>query len=271
MTNIAYSILSWGFVAIFTILMVVMFGLALSRLEDAGVIGVGVVALAASVVAVVLQGIQVRALLDKRDARDTSGPSDLFLRQVNILQGDRFLLRSYSLMVRPDLMNSLRSHFSSDSLAGSGVHLSERAFIKCGNTVSRGEVSYAGDVNFLVVSKGATSENFRTDVMDGHVSSIMFGGGLLRIISLTGIDFANDDNNIAGGIATGNDIYLVSARGSKGSVPINSASGCSAVDTFLPWSSVLTRISASDALTELMVSLQAGVELPIQVWGVGGR
>lgn len=275
-SSLGYRIMLWGFLTVFTISVVVSFGLALSRLDDAGVIGVGVVALAASVIAVALQAMQLKTMVDTRDAEALSSPGDLPVWQANQLRSDRFVVRSYSLIARPDLMASLRANFTTRSLEASGVHMIERGFISCGGVLSRGEVSYSADASFLVVSRGATSDGLRSDVMDGHVSSIMLGGALLRIVSLTALDFAGDEKNIARDIAVGNDVYVVSARGAAGSVPVSkasAASGCVAVDSFMPWSSrsILPNITASVAMSHLMDSAQAGAQVPLQVWGIGGR
>lgn len=267
-SSYVYRVLAWGFITVFTLVLAVTFGLALSRLEDAGVIGVGVVALAAGVLAVMLQGMQLGTLIDTRNASEVAQPSV----RGTALEPDRFVVKSYSLMLRPDLMERLQLKFNSASLEASGVHMTERGFIKCDGVVTRGDISYAADASFLVVSRGAAGDGFRSDVMQGHVSSIMLGGGLLRVVSLSAIDFAGDDGGVALDITLGNDVYVLSARGSAGSVPVNAA-GCTSLDTFLPWSctNILPNVSAHDALQSLMTSVRAGVYATVQVWGIGGR
>lgn len=269
-SSMGYRILLWGFLSVFTTLVVVTFGLALSRLDDAGVLGVGVVALAACVVAVALQGMQLKSAVDTYDASALATPGDLPTLQPNLLRADRFLVRSYSLVTRPDLIESLHNNFTTRALVASGVHMTERGFISCGGVVSRGDVSFSADASFLVVSRGATSDNLRSDITQGQISSIMLGGALLRIVSLTALDFAGDTHNIASDIAIGNDIYVLSARGSAGSVPVDTTHGCVAIDTYMPWSN-LPNITASSAISHLIESVQAGGQVPIQVWGIGGR
>lgn len=272
-TSYVYRVTACGFITVLALLLVVAFGLALSRLDDAPVIGVGVVALAAGVLAVMLQGMQVSASLNARNADSISDPHDLPARVGTALEPDRFVVRSYSLMVRPDLMDQLRMNFTSAALVASGVHMTERGFIKCAGVVTRGDISYAADAAFLVVSQSPTSAGFRSDVVNGHVSSIMLGGGLLRIISLSALDFAGDDRGVASTITLGHDVYVLSARGSAGSVPAKAAAGCASLDTFLPWScsNVLPNVSARNALFNLMTSVQAGVQATVQVWGIGAR
>lgn len=272
-SSLGFRLLLWGFLTAFTILIVVSFGLALSRLDDAGVIGVGVVALAASVIAVALQGVQLKSMVDTHTADAMSTPGDLPIWKANSLRPDRFVVRSYSLIVRPDLIASLHTNFTVGALESSGVHMSERGFIRCGSVVSRGDVSFAADASFFVVNRAATSDGFRSDVMDGHVSSIMVGGALLRIVSLTALDFAGDTNNIASDIALGNDIYVLSARGSVGSVPVDTSKGCTSIDTYMPWgnNSVVHNVTATAAILHLMESVTTGGQVPIQVWGIGGR
>lgn len=264
-----FEILAWGFLTCFTIALVVAFGLALSRLGDAGILGLGVIALVACLVAVTCQGIQLGLLLASRDARDLSESSNLLLCQGD---SDTFVVRGYLLVIRPDMMSSLNSTFAASSLA---VHMTERGYVQCSGVVSVSDVSYAADAIFLVVSRGPTSDVFGSDVLSGRVSTIMLGSALLRIVSLAATDFAGDTNGVAAKIASNNDIYVLSARGSAGSVPVDTSGGCTTVDMYMPWSTGSNQsqknISARNAISPLMASVQPGVALPVQVWGIGSR
>lgn len=257
------GLLSWVFLALFSLMLLIAFGLALSQLEDSGVIGLGVVALTACIAAVAIQGMQLRVTLSDMDANAISNPSD---SNTDVLAAmNRYVVRSYSVVVRPDMMNTLLTTFPSTSLE---VHMKERAFVDCEGSIKMSEVSYLNDVAYLVVSNGATSDGLRADVMAGRVSTIMIAGGLLRIVSVTALDFTNDTAGVASGIATGNDIYVLSARGSAGSVSTDTS--CQAIDICMPWSAPGTQnISAVRALSPIT---DTGVtSLPMQVWGVGGR
>lgn len=263
-----FQILAWCFLTCFTITLLIAFGLALSRLGDAGILGLGVVALVACLIAVTCQGLQLGFLLDSRDARDLSESSNLLLCQGD---SDTFVVRGYLLVIRPDLMSSLSSTFAASSLA---VHMTERGYVKCAGSVSLAGVSYAADATFLVVSRGPASDVFGSDVLSGRVSTIMLGSALLRIVRLAVTDFDGDTHGVAAKIAGSNDIYILSARGSAGSVPVDTSGGCTTVDMYMPWSTGTQsqkNISARNAFAPLMASVQPGVSLPVQVWGIGSR
>lgn len=249
--------LVYAFLTMFTIVLVVSFGLTLSHLGDAGVLSVGVVAIVASIIAVAVQGTMVQARSEAVAAMAISDPG--FAQ----MDTDRFVVRSYALIARPDKMNMLRASFTSASIQQS---MNDRAYIQCGGNIEIGQVSYESDAVFLVIAKGATSDAFRADVMNGRVSTIMLGGALLRVVSLTAIDFTDDTKGIALGIADGNDIYVVSARGSAGSVPADSS--CKAVDIFMPWNGQAntTAVQALSPMNRLV-----GQTVPVQIWGIGGR
>lgn len=243
------------FVAILSILLLVSFGLALSRLEDGSILMLGAVALSASVIAVMIQGMSVMARLDRSE--------DITTESVAPVATDLSVVRSYSLTVSPSKMISLTSTFNASSIL---VSMTERAFLSSNGVISIGDVSFQSDSTFLVVKKGAASQGFRADVMSGQITTIMIAGAVLRITSLTALDFSTDVNKVAYNIALGNDIYLVSARGSAGSHPVDSSLRC--VDIMMPWTG-LTNSSAVLALLPLYN--QTGDTFPIQVWGVGGR
>lgn len=270
-----YNIVNWGVGAIFAvaigaaIMITVYVGLALSRLQDAAVLTVGSVALITSVVLVMLQGLQVRTLLDARDARDMADSG-------YAMDPDASVLRSYSLMLRPDSIAVLQSAFNVSALVGSGVKMTESAYVRCGTVVSMADVNFAADATFFVVQHGAAADAFHMDVALGTVTSIMILGALLRVVALTSLDFPGDTANVVGGIAATSDIYLLSARGSAGSVPVvtsTSAGTCKAVDTYMPWSwkSSFVNVSASSVITPLTQGATANLTLPAQVWGLGGR
>lgn len=267
-----YNIVAWGFTAIFavavlaSVMVAVYVGLALSRLQDAAVLTVGAVALVTGVVLVMLQALQVRTLLDARDAQDISNSG-------YVMDTDASVLRSYSLMLRPDSMAILSSAFKVADLVASGVKMVEIAYVRCAGIVSTADVSFQADATFFVVQHGAAGDAFHKDVALGTVTSIMILGALLRIVSVTSVDFPGDTTNIAGGIAQTNDIYLLSARGSVGSVPVANATTCTAVDTYMPWSwkNSFVNVSASSVISPLTTGAKANVTIPAQVWGLGGR
>lgn len=244
-----------GFLIVFTVTLIAAFGLALSHIQDSGVLILGTFALIASITGVAVQGLQLRARIDSSEHQamsNTERHSDQ----------DKFIVRSYSLIAQPDMMALLQANFTSASLL---AEMSERAFVRCGITVSMQPVTYESDIAFLVISKGASGDSFRMDVMEGRVSTIMLGGGLLRVVSLTALDFVDTDN-IAMNMTTGNDIYVLSARGAAGATP--DSPNCQSIDTIMPWdgqlnNSAVTSVSAIMAVT--------GKAFPLQVWGIGGR
>lgn len=251
------GVVAYVFIGMFFLVLLVSFGVALSHLEDAGVLSVGVVGLIGCVIAVAVQAAQVRA---DHEARDVPDPLSAVPQQ----DGDRFVVRSYSLIGQPDMINKLRV-FSPTSVQLSMI---ERAFVKCGGQLRIGDVDYSSDVMFLVVSKGATSDAFRSDVTSGRVSSIMIAGSIMRVASLTALDFINDTTGVAMEMSVGNDIYLVSARGSAGSVATDKT--CTTIESITPWSG-LTNLSAVQALTRLTDFDHVGQPVPLLVWGIGGR
>lgn len=245
----------YAFVTVFTIMLLVSFGLALSHLKDAGVLVLGFVALTACIIAVGVQGIYVWARLDASQQVDS--------KDVSARDADVYVVRSYSLTLQPDKMRSLRGEFTASSIL---VSMNERAFVTKGGKVYVDDVSYSSDAGFLVVAKGAASDRFRTDVMDSRISTLLLGGSVLRVISVTALDFAHDDHQVARNIALGNDIYIVAARGSAGSTPVDTST--TSLDILMPWSG-LRNVSASAVLSPLYE--QTGGTFPIQVWGIGGR
>lgn len=264
-----HEVLGWGFVTCFSLILLAAFGLALSRLGDAGIIGLGVASLFACLVAVTCQGLHLGSLLDERDAKDLSETGSRLSCQGD---SDTFVVRAYTLALRPDKMQSLGATFSASSLA---VPLTERGYVQCAGVVALADVSYAADATFLVVSRGPTSDVLRADVLSGRVSSILLGSALLRIIALTAQDFNGDTNGVAKQIAASNDIYIVAARGSSGSVPVNTSTGCTTVNIYMPWSTETnqsqTNKSAHNVITPLLASVHSGSSLPVQVWGIGSR
>lgn len=261
----AFGITFWVFVSLIAITLAVFFALALSRLQDTAVIAVGAITLVAAVVLVTLQGLQVRGLLDARAAMDIADSG-------YVPDPDASVVRSYSLVLRPDHMLTL-APFKVSDLAASGVQMTETAFVKCGNTVSTAEVSFATDAQYFVVSHGASSGTFHSDVVSGMVSTIMISGALLRIVALTSLDFPGDVNHVASTISATCDMYLLSARGSAGSSVVDTSSTCSAMDIYMPWSwqSSFVNTSATTTMAAFTSTRPVQQAVPVQVWGIGGR
>lgn len=275
------SVLTWGFVIVFATVLAVAFGLALSRLEDRAVITVGVVALSAGVVGVGLQGIYVASQQDALAAAAYSDPDNLMGRNQGGSEGAGSAVRSYTLTVRPDVMTSMQNAFPDPTaLIAGGLRLVEPGYVTCGRSVALGQVDYSKRVEFLVVSKGSASSNgFWTDVLSGQVTSVMMGGELLRIVALSGLDFAADALDAVVDLTT-NDLYGLSQRGPIGSTAVPVAGGttaCSVTEVHLPWeitsksTSTSTGSAAMASIRSASLSTAGGSTLPLLVWGVGGR
>lgn len=260
--DIAFQVIFVSFVGAFAAVLVTAFGLALSHLQDAAVIAVGVVALVTAIVAVVLQGLKLRTALDARDARDMSESG-------TVPNPDASVVRSYSLSMRPDYMKIL-TVFPASSLVSNKVQMTESASVACSGAAESALVSFVADASYFVVAHAASSDAFHRDVVTGLVSSIMISGTLLRIVALVGTDFPIDVNLSAQGIYQTCDIYTLSARGPAGSTPVDKTGGCTVTDIYMPWSGA-TNVSATSTLNQYTQNVQAGVAIPVQVWGIGGR
>lgn len=262
----AFSITFWAFVAAIAITLATFFALALSRLQDAGVLAVGVITLVMGVVLVMMQGMQVRGLLDDRDAKDIADSG-------YVPDPDASVLRSYSLLMRTDFMLSLKV-FKVPDLVTNGVQMTESAFVKCGDNISSQLVSFAADATYFVVQHAAASGAFHSDVVTGVVSTIMISGALLRIVALSSTDFQGHVTDTVSNITATADIYLLSARGSAGSSVVSASQPpCTSLDIYMPWSWQTSFVNTSAITTMATFTSGSSVHptIPVQVWGFGGR
>lgn len=260
------------FVAIFAIVLVAAFALALREMPHRWVLGIGVTALVAGIVAVAIQGVDLESRLDARDAEAKSDPDDLMARHAAQSDSDRFVVRSYSLIVRPDLMARMAASYSVARIAALGANTTQRGLLRCDGAanVMPGDVTFASDATFLVVAQLGASDDLRVDVVEGRIASIMIGGGLLRLMPLRAPDFSGD-TDVAASIMHDNDVYLVSGVGGPGTVPANAAliDTCVVPNILMPTGT--NNVGAMQALSPLMVGVRAGAQEAVQVWGVGGR
>lgn len=256
------TLMVWAFVVAVALILAVAFGLALSRLPDAGVIAVGVIALATGVVGVGLQSMFVASQVDTRDM-SVLDPDNLFGNDLG--DPDRYSVRSYSLLANPEAMRSMGNAYTVEYLEKLGVRFKEPGFINCNGIITPGEVHYNSDpLIFLVINPGGKSNNFQGDVSRGRVTSILLGGVLYRILYLTTMDFATTDTTAISILST-NDVYALSQRGLQGATPVVPESGCNVVDLHVPWKVNPKEVSG---VAELTVSSST---VPIQVWGVSGK
>lgn len=267
-----WLVVSWVFVIVFAMLLAVAFGLALSKLDDSGVLCVGVAALAAGVVGVGLQGMYVSAIQEAREAAAYSDPENLMGRDASAHNSDRFAVLSYSLTIHPDVMSKMQVKYAKQHLHVSGSRFIEAGYITCAGSPSLGQVNYSPSVNFLVVGKTASSRDFQADVMRRRVTSVLVGGDMMRIVYLTHLDF--DTSDLAGLVDLATcDVYALSFRGGhqQGAVPgEGSAVGCVVTSVNLPWD--LTEEGTASGFDRIQkMALNTAGPIPIIVWGIGGR
>lgn len=281
---------SWGLAVAVLLVVSAFFGIAISKLSDAGVIGMGVALLTCGVLVVIIQGSYLSGKYDERDALSLADPKDLMGRKLGQSDNDRFNVRSYSLLVRADLMKRLSFAIDVDDLMTSGVHMTESGLLQCGNSFVKGEVSFKADTAFLVIVKGSVGDRLFQDVTQTKISSVMFGGGVFRIVALTEDDFPQKDNDLIKSVIDGNDVYMISTgnvpkpklvnRTVEGGVERdnnnehdNDTPSCSVPAVYMPWSqhNVQVNIKAVDAVSMLTMGTSYGMTNRIQVWGLGGR
>lgn len=258
-------IVAWVFVVSVATILAVAFGQALSKLQDAVVIGVGVIALAAGVVGVGLQGMFVASQIESRDAVAMMDPNNL-LGQDRDGDPDRFSVKSYGLLANPVAMRMLGGTYTVAQMERQGVSFKEPGFVNCNGIISRMEVHYNADpLVFLVINPGATSATFQADVSQGRVTSILMGGMLYRILYLNSLDFEGSDA-VALRVLESHDVYALSVRGPEGASPAVDETGCEVVEIRVPW-----KVDPKDAVGVSEISVSNSTVVPIQVWGVGGR
>lgn len=268
------------------------FGYALSKLPDASIIGLGVVVLTCGILVVMIQGSYLSGKLDERDAIALADPSDLMRRSIDDSDQDRFNVRSYSLLIRADLMQTMHASITADDLIRAGVHMSESGLVQCGDSFISRQISFANDSAFLVVVKGSVGDRFHRDVSQASVSSIMLGGGVFRIRALSEVDFSSIHMANMKDMFDQNDMYVIST----GSIPNDadthddadthtntSTSTHADVDTrvgyckllavYMPWSqaNVMVNVKAVDAIAMLTSGASSIMTRKIHIWGLGGR
>lgn len=272
-----WAVVTWSFVIVFAMVLAAAFGLALSRLDDAAVLCVGVAALAAGVVGVGLQGMYVSS---QQEYKGFADPGNLLGRDAgaDVRPIDRFAVQAYTLNVCPTIMASLKAAFSPAALVSNGVRFTDSGLVTCTIPPTTGsgtsmstyqtrlvDLDYTSALEYLVVAKGLTSDALRMDVSQGFTTSILVAGGFRRIMPLTEIDFETSSSDTRFSdivkLAT-HDVYAVFLRGAGS----HADATCPLAIQHLPWGT-----DSGQALSTVINAATSPESVTMYAWGFGGR